>query len=59
MKVLMIAFGVILVGVGLYFSIKNYLNEQRDEDKKEVKNLTVSGKNKKTTATPRKKTSKK
>lgn len=59
MKVLIIAFGVILVGVGLYFSIKNYLNEQGNEGSKEVKNLTVSGKNKKTTATTRKKTSKK
>ena len=59
MKVLMIAFGVILVGVGLYFSIKSYLNEQENKDSKEVENLTVSGKNKKTTSTPRKKTSKK
>ena len=59
MKVLIIAFGVILVGVGLYFSIKNYLNEQGNEGSNDVKNLTVSGKNKKTTATTRKKTSKK
>lgn len=53
MKVLIITSVVILVGVGLYYSIKNYLNEEREKD------LTVSGKNVKTTSTPRKKSTKK